>query len=56
MPPVSSVLITDWTFDKAMTLGLEKLLVFSCPLNLHSASSIECNKNNLTSFFSTGDL
>ncbi len=56
MPPVTSVLITDRTFDKAMTLRLEKLSVFSCPLNLHSASSTECNKNNLTSLFSTGDL
>ncbi len=44
MPPVSSVLITDRTFDKATTLKPEKLSVFSCPLNLHSTSSIECNQ------------
>jgi hypothetical protein len=56
MPLVSSVLIIDPTFDKAMTLRPEELSVFSCPLNLHSASSIECNKNNLTSLFLTGDL
>jgi len=56
MPPVFSVLITDRTFDKAMTLRPEKLSVFSCPLNLHSASSTKCNKNNLTSLFLTGDL
>jgi hypothetical protein len=56
MPPVSSVLITDQTFDKAMTLRPEKLSVFSCPLNLHSASSTDSNKNNLTSLFLIGDL
>jgi hypothetical protein len=56
MPPISNVLIIDRTFDKAMTFRPEKLSMFFCPLNLHSASSTKCNKNNLTSLFSTGDL
>jgi len=38
MPPVSSVLITNLTFDKATTLSPERFVVFSCPLSLQNAT------------------